>query len=204
MRSALCLLCLAAALAGCRAAAPLGLDDWRALDAPGRHAAAVRLLAESDVTALSGDRYALAAPTLATPVVVGGFVPGRVPGVRSELVVVGAALGGPAAPVLLDAAFALAREARYGLAPERTVLVALWPRGAGPRDVLALPVWPASRRRAMLWVGADGPRTDGSPNAALAPVRVDLNAALSREAASAELQARILQAAAAADTLATP
>ena len=197
MRFALAVLSLAA-LGGCLAAAPLGLDDWAGLDAPGRQEVAVRVLAESDVTALSRELYALPAPTRAAPVIVGGFVPGRVPGRRTELVVVGTALGGPSASALLDAATAIAARARYGQAPERTVLVALWPHGAGPADVLALPLWPASQRRAVLWVGADGPPS-GTPDAA-PPERVDLPAALPRAEASARLQARILRAATVPDT----
>lgn len=201
VRTALVLLCLAV-LGGCLATTPLGLDDWSGLDAPGRRAVAVRLLAESDVTALTRDRYTLEAPTATAPVLVGGFIPGRVPGRRAELVVVGTALGGRAASALLDAAMALAAQARYGQEPERSVLVAFWPRGSGPRDVLALPIWPTGKRHATLWVDADGPPAPGSARESLRPARLDLDPALPRAAASEHLQGVIVRTAS-SDTLAT-
>ena len=195
----LALLC-AVTLAGCVASAPLGLADWPSLDAPGRHAVATRLLADSDVTAFAGQRYALDAPTAAGPVpVVGGFIPGRVPGRRSELVVVAVPLDGPQAASLLDAVTELAARARFGQDPQRSVLVAFW-RGpaATVADVVALPVWPRSARRVVL-SDATAPAKAGAvealvPVAALRTVEVPVG--LDRSEASARWQRAILGAAA--------
>lgn len=186
------------ALAGCLATAPLGLDDWAGLDAAGRRAVALRLLDESDVTAFSGRRYELLVPGTVPVPVAGGFIPGRVPGRRTELVVVPVALDGPYAPALLDAATVLAARARYGQSPERSVLVGFWPERGRPADVLALPVWPASRPRTVLRVTDGSSRTpDATLPDRLAAVTVTLPRGLPRDSLSARLQRAIVAAAAA-------
>src|SRR5690606_13807178 len=58
------------------------------------------------------------------------FIPGRHPTRSDELVVVGAEIGTPGGAALLEAARLVAVRATYAARPERTVLVALWPRGA--------------------------------------------------------------------------
>lgn len=151
-------LALLAALAGCVTSAPPGLTEWPTLDADGRRAVALRLLADGPVTALTGTQYEVSAPPSraggAPAPLIGGFVPGRVPGLRTELVIVGGSLDGPEAPILIEAIEHIAREARTRLRPERTVLLALW-RGqrsgpSGLEDMLAVPLWPAAQRRAVL------------------------------------------------------
>lgn len=153
------------ALSSCVTSAP-GLADWDSLTPDGRRDVALRVLAESAVTAFTGDRYEVLAPPAAgqTPQrLVGGFVPGRVPGRRSELVIVGGSLDGPEAPVLIEAARQIALDARSRLRPERTVLLALW-RGqrtgtTALDDLLAVPLWSAAGRRAVLDASGAAART---------------------------------------------
>ncbi len=92
--------------------------------------------------------------------VVAGIVPGRRPYFRDTLVIVAAALDGPHAATLVEAARAVAVEANTrGANPERSVMVALWPAGLTPEQgvaaVRAFPLWPPDAVHRTL-VLADG------------------------------------------------
>lgn len=146
------------AVSGCVTSAPPGLDAWPGLDGAERREVAIRLLRESAVTAFTGSQYEVTAPAARADgelaPIVGGFVPGRVPARRTELVIVGGSLDGPEAPILIEAVQRIARDAQTRLVPERTVLLALWRgRRSGPsglQDMLDVPLWPAAKRRAVL------------------------------------------------------
>ncbi len=100
------------------------------------------------LTPAFGSRFRLASGPIA------GFIPGRHPTRSDELVVVGAEIGTPGGAALLEAARLVAVRATYAARPERTVLVALWPRGAtvpGLAATLRAPLW-SSDAVAGAWV----------------------------------------------------
>ncbi len=89
--------------------------------------------------------------------VVGGFVPGRSPLGRSELVIVGTRADGPAAAAVLEAARVLVERSLWTSQPERTVEVAFWSAGDGIRQVIRSSLWPSGAVRAVVMVGPQGP-----------------------------------------------
>ena len=130
-----------------------------------RRAVAVALFAEAGLTPVAGLRAETGARfevgSLAPGALVAGLVPGRRAGRRDTLVVLAAALGGPHAATLVEAARLLVTHAdSRGDAPERSVLVALWPAGAaraeGLMAVRAFPLWPRGAVRVLL-VAEDAP-----------------------------------------------
>ena len=126
-----------------------------------RRALAERLLARFGVTPLAdmglpraaNPRYTVDALRPGRSVVVGGFVPGRRPLAREELVIVGTDLAGPDVGPVLEAARVLAERSQWTVTPERTVMVALWSGPDGARDALSSGVWPRANVRAVLGVG---------------------------------------------------
>ena len=85
------------------------------------------------------------------------FVPGRHPVRGRELVVAAAEVGTPGAAALLEEARLLSASAAFTVAPERTVLVAFLPPGAGARGLAAVldaPVWTRPLTVAALVVGS--------------------------------------------------
>jgi hypothetical protein len=121
-----------------------------------RRALLVDRLRAAGLTPLAGPSYEAGA----SAPVVGGFIPGRHPALRTTLVVVAQPLDGPHVAATMEAVRTLVAASRNGAAPERSLLVAFWSpsRGAevGAADVLRLPVWPASGVHRLLLVGADG------------------------------------------------
>ncbi len=123
---------------------------------PARRALAQRLLKRSGVTPLADmGRQRAANPRFAVDAAssVAGFVPGRYPLARDELVVVGTSLGGPHVAPLVEAMRVLAERSRWAVVPERTVMVALWSGPDGARGALTSGVWPRQNVRAVLTVG---------------------------------------------------
>ncbi|WP_420454525.1 hypothetical protein [Rubrivirga sp.] len=89
--------------------------------------------------------------------VVGGFVPGRSPLGRSELVVLGTRADGPATAAVLEAARVLVERSLWTSQPERTVEVAFWSAGDGVRQVIRSSLWPRAAVRAVVMAGPEGP-----------------------------------------------
>lgn len=113
-----------------------------------RMSAAEVLLTEVRLAPVAGARRAFGP-------VAAGIVPGRRPYLRDTLVVVAAAIDGPHAAVLVEAARAVAARANTrGDQPDRSVMVALWPAGLTPEQGVAavreFPLWPASAVRVTL------------------------------------------------------
>ena len=133
-------------------------DSLSAAGGLARQAVAVRALRRGGVTPLAGGLLGGGVFTrgVGAPVVA-GFVPGRVPGRASELVVVAASLDDPAAAAeALEAARVLVDLSLVRTVPERTVEVALWSGldvGGGVEAVLRSPVWPRDAVAAVLVVG---------------------------------------------------
>ena len=128
-------------------------DSLAVADAAGRRAVAARALRRAGVTPLAGGLFTRG---VGVPVVA-GFVPGRVPGKASSLVVVAADLGDPAAAAAaVEAARVLVGLSLVRPVPERTVQVALWsdpdPRG-GLGAVLRSPLWPRDAVASVVAVG---------------------------------------------------
>ena len=87
---------------------------------------------------------------------VAGLIPGRHPLARPDLVIVASGLDDPATPAVLEAMRVLVERSMWTIAPERTVLVALWPAGRA-EEALRTEVWPRENVRAVLLVGEGGP-----------------------------------------------
>lgn len=138
-----------------------------------RRAVVVRRLAAAGFTPLAGGvqrdgRYLVG---VGTPYV-GGFVPGRQPVVRDELVLVGTSLDGPAAPAVLEAGRVLVARSMWETTPGRTVEFVFWsgrtPAREGVAGALRLPTWPRDAVVAVLLVGDDvGPGVEGVPTFAV-------------------------------------
>ena len=185
----------------------------RAAAPPDRRALAERLLRRFGVTpfadmgrSAANPRYAVDAGGRARSPLVGGLLPGRDPTARPELVIVGTALDGPDVGLVLEAARVIAERSEWTVAPERTVMVALWRGPDGVRDAIASGVWPRDNVRAVLVVGASvavpdtlrdgrrldtatvptGPRATAAEAAALAQRVVDEVLRLARRAAPAD------------------
>ena len=105
---------------------------------------------------------------------VAGFVPGRDPRVRGELVLVGTRLEGPAVGAVLEAARVLVERSQWVTAPGRTVEVVFWSGvrsdREGARQALGAALWPRDRIRGVVVVGAEPIReVGGVPAASVAP-----------------------------------
>ena len=129
-----------------------------------RASVAEALFAEVRLSPISGTRRAFGT-------VAAGIVPGRRPGLRDTLVIVAAALDGPHAATLVEAARAVAERANTrGDLPERSVLLALWPAGLTPEEGVAavrdgpsrLP-WPTGTIRLTLILGSGLADPTGPP-----------------------------------------
>ena len=126
-----------------------------------RRAVAVRALRAAGVTPLAGEQFTrgVRAP------LVGGFVPGRVPGRAAELIVVAADLDDPAASEVLEAARALVALSLVQTTPERAVQVVFWSAPLGPADGLAAalrsPLWPRDAVHAAVVLGSAPPDSVG-------------------------------------------
>jgi hypothetical protein len=161
-------LVLAAGLAGCGGTGPPlptlpppgatpsadDLDD--ALDHLGtaeRDSFLVRRLYEYGLTPAFEGRFLLGSGAAVA------FVPGRHPAHGRELVVAAAPLSSaPAAAALLEEARLLSARAAFTVEPERTVLVAFLPPGAGAPGLAAVldaPLWTRPLTVAALVMGAD-------------------------------------------------
>lgn len=159
-----------------------------------RQAAAVRYLAAVGVTPLADGSFNVARPlgadgmfgSGALPPHVGGFVPGRDPLGRAELVVLGARLDGASAAIVLEAARVLVARSPENV-PERTVLVALWDSRQSDADGLAAvlrgPLWPRSSVAAAVVVGAERAARADLPITVLTP-DVDRPGAVARTVAA--------------------
>lgn len=167
MRTA-CLLALSLALpmAACapaRSALEVTTERLAAAATPeARAAAAAERLADAGATPL-GDGRVRPQPddVWAWRGAVAGFVPGRDPVRRSELVTVAAPLDAPEAAALIEAARRVVALAAHG-SPHRSVLVALW--RDDPAEIGRMPVWPDSLRAPVVTleaVGAAGLAGDG-------------------------------------------
>jgi len=129
-----------------------------------RRAAIRRALVRAGVTPFGDGRIESRFQTDLGVPLVGGFVPGRHPRGRSELVVLGTRVDGAAVPAVVEAARVLAQRSQFATVPERTVQVAFWPGGDGVRQVLRSSLWPRDQIRAVVVAGGDGPSTvDGVP-----------------------------------------
>ena len=133
-------------------AARARLDDAETLSA--RRLALVDLVASVGVTPLAGGaapddlrRYALGAPDS----LVGGFVPGRHPVARGELVTVRTDVGGAAAVELLEASRILVQRSMVENVPSRSLLVA-FQSTTDPLTADARPL--AQGIETALWVSA--------------------------------------------------
>ncbi len=130
------------------------LRDSLAAPAGGvRRAVAARRLGAAGVTPLADGAFTIGSELPG----VGGFVPGRHPIGRPELVVLGSALDAATAPVVLEAARMLVTQSLAQNVPERTVLVAFWgadeSAAQGVATLLRQPLWPRSAVRAVVVVG---------------------------------------------------
>ncbi|PAP77509.1 hypothetical protein [Rubrivirga marina] len=166
-----------------------------------RRAAIRRALVRAGVTPFGDGRLQARFQTDLGIPLVGGFIPGRHPLGRAELVVLGTRVDGGAVPAVIEAAHVLVQRSQYATVPERTVEVAFWPGGDGVRQVLRSSLWPRDQIRAFVVAGGEGPATvDGVPVIRLDVDAggVDLAAALIEQTAEA---ARI--PAPSSDTLAT-
>jgi hypothetical protein len=211
VRSACTVLVLAAALSACgltRGPQTLAEQTARTAErlaaAPtpdARRAVAVTLFAEAGLTPLAGLRSESGA-RFEVGALVAGFVPGRRAGFRDTLVVLAAAIDGPHAATLVEAARLIAEQAdTHGDAPQRSVLAALWPAGLTPDDglaaVRAFPLWPPGAVRLTV-VLADGP--PGGLARPGFPVAVFQTAGLPASVNAADLSVSVLAAASAAPT----
>lgn len=127
-------------------------DSLAAAPSPAaRRAVAVRALRRAGVTPLAGGLFTVG---VRAPLV-GGFVPGRLPGRASELVVVGASLDRPAAADVLEVARVLVDLSLVQTRPERTVQVALWSGEdrEGLEAAVRAPLWPREAVVAAVVVG---------------------------------------------------
>ena len=186
MRVPVCAAALALAVSGClvperavrapasvapdaEAAAALGDSLARAPSPEARRGVAARALRRAGVTPLAGGRFTVG---VGAPLV-GGFVPGRVPGRAAELVVVAASLDGPGAADAVEAVRVLVDLSLAGTVPERTVQVVLWTGsagGAGLRTAVSAPLWSREAVVAAVVVGDGLPTAVGGvPVAGVAP-----------------------------------
>ena len=152
----------------------------RAPSAAARRAVAVRALRAAGVTPLAGDLFT----TGVRAPLVGGFVPGRVPGRASELVVVGASLDAASAADVVEAARALVDLSLVQTTPERTVQVVLWTGALETPEALALalrsPLWPRDGLAAAVVVGDAAALPDSVGGVAVAAVPADRPALAAR------------------------
>ncbi len=178
------LLALLVLLAGCalsrgpQTLAERTADTRQRLDAAttpdARRDEAVQLLAGAGLTPIAGVRGPSARYTAGR--LVGGVVPGRSYGLRDTLVVAAAALDGPSAATLVEAARLLtARADARGDWPQRSILVVLWDAGLsadeGLAAVRAFPLWPRGAVLQTVVVTGDGRATGVRPGDA--DVRID-------------------------------
>ncbi len=138
--------------------------------------------------------------------VVGGYVPGRHPVGRPELVIVGTRVDGPGVASLLEAVRVLVERSEWVSQPERSVEVAFWPAGDGVRQGVRASLWSRSQIRAVVTVGGAGPaEVDGVPverlDASLDPLAL-AQALVDRTTARARYVAPTDSTRAAADSLA--
>ena len=138
----------------------------------------MRALAEAGLTPLADGRPNdaeepdAAAFTAPTSGLLGGFVPGRQPLLRPELVVLVAPADGPLAAAVLEAGRLLVIRSMTENEPGRTVLVALTSGAEGPSAAVRLPVWPADAIREVLVVGEGPELPDSLGGAVVRPVSV--------------------------------
>lgn len=154
----------------------------RATAPSARQLAAVELLSSYGVTPVAGGaapfdarRFELG-PDGST---VGGFIPGRHPILRSELVVVQAAIGDSSVAMVMEAVRALVARSQTENIPGRSVLVAivpdaaqgamraLWPASSVHAEARQMPStlnatrfevsWPGGERREEVWLRSDVP-----------------------------------------------
>ena len=152
------------AVPSARAVAALADTLAEARSTTPRRAAIRRALVRAGVTPFGDGRQRARFQTDLGVPLVGGFVPGRHPLGRSELVVLGTRADGPAVPAVIEAARVLAQRSQYAAVPERTVEVAFWTGGDGVHQVLRSSLWPRDQIRAVVIVGGEGPGTvDGVP-----------------------------------------
>lgn len=204
VRSACTVLVLAATLAGCgltRGSQTLAEQTARTAErlaaAPDttRAVVAATLFGEVGLTPVAGTHFDAGA-------LVAGFVPGRRAGLRDTLVVVAAALDGPHAATLVEAArLVVDRADTHGDAPERSVLVVLWPAGLSPEGglatVRAFPLWRRDAVRLTIALAAGSPDSLARPDA---PVVVFQTAGLPASVNAADLSVSVLLAASATPT----
>lgn len=151
-----------------------------------RRAVAARRLAAAGLTPLAGGTPRAARDFGTDPEgsVVGGYVPGRHPLGRSQLVVLGSPLDEASAPVVLEAARVLVARSEVQNVPERTVQIALWdgrrPDREGIASAFDLALWPREAIVSVVAVGDEAGLIDvqGVPVVVLlptsdAPVLVD-------------------------------
>lgn len=132
---------------------------------PERRARVVRAFARYGLTPLAdfGRQDALNPRWGADGPVLAGFVPGRHPLARPDLVIVGTDIDGPNAAPLLEAARVLVERSMWATVPERTVMVALWSGTRGPEDALKLGIWPRANVRAVIQIGDSGASVQDIP-----------------------------------------
>lgn len=172
-----------AAVPSARAVAALADTLAEARSTTPRRAAIRRALVRAGVTPFGDGRQQARFQTDLGVPLVGGYVPGRHPLGREDLVVLGTRADGPAVPAVIEAARVLAQRAQFAAVPERTVEVAFWTGGDGVRQVLRSSLWPRDQIRAVVIAGGEGPATvDGVP-----VVRLDVGAS------GAELAAALVQ-----------
>ncbi len=147
-------------------------DSLASASSPGeRRARIARAFARNGLTPLADlgrpdarhPRFGENGPVLA------GFVPGRHPLARPDLVVVGTEADGPHAAPLLEAARVLVERSEWATVPERTVLVALWSGTRGAEAALRLGVWPRDSVRAVIQVGETGATVQDLPAIRIVP-----------------------------------
>ncbi|MEM1114920.1 MAG: hypothetical protein AAGJ11_00320 [Bacteroidota bacterium] len=116
-----------------------------------------------------------------------GLVPGRNPVARSSLVIVGAAASHPEAATLLEVARLLAGRSRYEVAPERSVLFALWDNSIEASQAIGAvrrsSVWPEDLVTDVLIVGEVPPTLSATPLDVAGPASVEAAVAQIVEAA---------------------
>ena len=155
-----------------------------------RRAALRRALVRAGVSPFGDGRLEAEYQTSLGVPLVGGYVPGRHPTGRTDLVVLGTRVDGAGVPAVLEAARVLAERSQWANVPERSVEVAFWPAGDGVRQVLRSSLWPREAIRAVVVAGGEGAATvDGVPvtrlplggdAVALAAALVDSTLALAR------------------------
>ena len=141
-----------------------------------RRAVAARVLARSGVTPLADygrqteARFEFGPPAAR---VVSGYVPGAHPVVRTDRVLLGAALDGPGAAAVLEVARVLAERSRWANVPDRAVHVVLWEGRRTARQSLAqtlrAPLWSREATTGAVVVGEGPAAVDGVPVAAVGP-----------------------------------